>query len=407
MASLQKGAEVEVVCSEGDDLLFGLSWEFVANSSPVDLDAQAVMFDMMGVLVDAAYYNQLQACGGAVNHSGDSKDGAGEGYDESIRFDLNALPGSVHYIVLLVSVHTEGQTFSAVESAGVDVQELSSGKKLCSFSVGCHGNNTSIALCSVRRQKQSDGTSKWLLKNVSKTMEGRNFNDCKAAIRKEVIDSQIEPGLVGESVLSMDKTFNMRKDDVATIPSDLKNLFLGLGWTCEESLDLDSSVILVERNLKINSIVSFSNLSESGVKHAGDNTTGDGDGDDEKIFFDLQKVKPEVQHLVFVVNIYSDACFADVSDSYVRLVSGEHELARYKLNASLESRGLIFCRLTRKEDSWVLHCIGRECRGHTANTHECKGDVIRTLRTFHDISAAAGYEEEAQPQPQSGGCDIQ
>jgi stress response protein SCP2 len=394
MASVEKGSEVEIVCGAGDDLLFGLSWEFVKEMTPVDLDAQAVMFDSLGVLVDAAYYNQLEACGGAVKHSGDSKDGAGEGYDESVRFDLNALPPNVHFIVLLVSVHTEGQNFGAVESAGVDVKELASGKRLCMFAVGCHGNNTSIALCCLRRVRQADGTNKWFLKNVSKTMQGRNFNDCKEAIRKEVIDVNLDAGLVGERVLSMEKTFDMKKDDFAVVPSNLSGLFLGLGWTCEGSLDLDSSVILLNNKLGVDNVVSFSNLSAPGVKHRGDNTTGDGDGDDEVIFVELNKVKPSVHNLVFVVNMYSSATFARVSNSYVRLVSGTHELARYKLDGSVQSRGLIFCRLTRKENSWVLHCLGRECRGQKASSDECKEDVIKTIRSFNETTGSGGHDDE-------------
>jgi stress response protein SCP2 len=393
MASVEKGSEVEIVCGAGDDLLFGLSWEFVKEMTPVDLDAQAVMFDSLGVLVDAAYYNQLEACGGAVKHSGDSKDGAGEGYDESVRFDLNALPPNVQFIVLLVSVHTEGQNFGAVESAGVDVKEISSGKKLCMFSVGCQGKNTSIALCCLRRARQADGTNKWFLKNVSKTMEGRNFTDCKDAIRREVIDANLDSGVIGERVLSMEKTFNMKKDDFATVPSDLSGLFLGLGWTCAEGIDLDASVLLLNQKHNVDTIVSFSNLSASGVTHRGDNTTGDGAGDDEVIFVELDKVKSAVHDLVFVVNIYSNASFNDVTDAYIRLVSGSHELARYKLDASISSRGLIFCRLTRKDSSWVLHCIGRGCHGQKADSSECKKDVSQAIKSFHD--AVGGGEEKS------------
>lgn len=54
-----------------------------------------LLFNGLGVLVDACYYNQLTACGDAVKHSGDSKDGAAEGYDEYLTIDTDALPREV------------------------------------------------------------------------------------------------------------------------------------------------------------------------------------------------------------------------------------------------------------------------------------------------------------------------
>eukprot|EP00475_Leptophrys_vorax_P016727 TRINITY_DN2322_c0_g1_i1.p1 TRINITY_DN2322_c0_g1~~TRINITY_DN2322_c0_g1_i1.p1 ORF type:complete len:416 (-),score=144.44 TRINITY_DN2322_c0_g1_i1:41-1288(-) len=393
---MERGAEVEVVCGAGDDLQFGLAWEFTKGVPPVDLDAQAVMFDSMGALVDAAFYNQLEACGGAVKHMGDNKDGSEKGYDEIIKFDLNSMPENIAFIVLLVSVHTEGQTFNAVESAAVDLKEMVSGRNLCSISVGCAGKHTSLCLCSLNRKRQADGKSKWFLKNISKTMEGRNFSECKEAIHKDVIDVQLDPNLVSERVLSMDKTFDMKKDDVAVVPDDLKDVFLGLGWTCKRNLDLDSSVILLSRNLKVQSIVSFSNLLAPGVRHRGDNTTGVGDGDDEVIFVDLKNVQSHVHHLVFVVNVYTDGgSFSEISQSYVRLVSGSHNLARYQLDGNIHSRGLAFCRLSRKQDKWVLHCIGQGCGGKKAADHDCKNDVINLLKTFHPEDDKLGDEAPA------------
>ena len=56
--------------------------------------------------------------------------------------------------------------------------------------------------------------SNWGCVQIGKTTMGRNFQDCKEDIRREV-DKYIDQGLICERVLSMETTFTMKKDDVA------------------------------------------------------------------------------------------------------------------------------------------------------------------------------------------------
>ena len=57
----------------------------------------------------------------------------------------------------------------------------------------------------------------------------------------------------------------------------------------------------------------YGNKHEPGISHSGDNTTGDGDGDDETIRIDLDKVPKETSELFITVNIYSNGkTFKDV-----------------------------------------------------------------------------------------------
>jgi len=63
-------------------------------------------------------------------------------------------------------------------------------------------------------------------------------------------------------------------------------------------------------------------LSCEGIKHRGDNTTGEGSGDDERIRIDLDKVNSKTEEIFVVVNIYSNGVtFRKVSNAYVRLCS--------------------------------------------------------------------------------------
>lgn len=74
----------------------------------MDLDAQAILFDGMGQVVDAAFYNNMQACNGAVQHSGDNQTGEGGGDDEFIRVDVDSVPAHVTCIMFVVCAYKGG-----------------------------------------------------------------------------------------------------------------------------------------------------------------------------------------------------------------------------------------------------------------------------------------------------------
>ena len=143
----------------------------------------------------------------------------------------------------------------------------------------------------------------------------------------------------------MDKTFHMKKDDRAQLPPDAKAVIIGLGWDCEGSIDLDASIVPLDANKNEHDIVYFGNQTGKGIQHSGDNTTGDGDGDDELIRIDFDQVDSKSVELYVVVNIYTSwAKFSDVSNAYMRICvkdpnkgqfSPGHELARYTLDRNI------------------------------------------------------------------------
>ena len=95
---------------------------------------------------------------------------------------------------------------------------------------------------------------------------------------------------------------------------DAPKFTVGLGWDSNSSntgsdFDLDASVFLVGANGKIpndNHFVYYNNLKspDGAVTHTGDNLTGAGDGDDEKIQIDLSTISPDVHEISFVVTIH-------------------------------------------------------------------------------------------------------
>ena len=94
----------------------------------------------------------------------------------------------------------------------------------------------------------------------------------------------------------------------------LKNLKVGLGWDANQTdtgsaCDLDASVFLVGADGKVLSdshFVFYGNLvsPDSAIEHKGDNTDGQGDGDDEIILINLDKVEAGIEKIIFTVTIH-------------------------------------------------------------------------------------------------------
>ncbi len=94
---------------------------------------------------------------------------------------------------------------------------------------------------------------------------------------------------------------------------NLTAVAVGLGWdlrtTTGTDFDLDASAIALTPDKKVVSdghFVFFNNLKspEGSIEHAGDNRTGEGEGDDEVINIDLANTPPTIDSIVFPVSIY-------------------------------------------------------------------------------------------------------
>jgi stress response protein SCP2 len=160
----------------------------------------------------------------------------------------------------------------------------------------------------------------------------------------------------------MDRTFEMKKDDTAQLPPGCDSVVVGMGWTCGGSVDFDASIICLDANKKKTDLINFGHLQGSGIRHRGDNTTGAGSGDDERIRLDLNEIPSNTHECFVTVNIFSDGVtFSRVSNAYIRLCVAQgdkydtgHVLALYPLDSSIRSRGLVFAKLIRKGPHWVF-----------------------------------------------------
>lgn len=168
---------------------------------------------------------------------------------------------------------------------------------------------------------------------------------------------------------------NLNKNDILDLTKrnpGLKKVSLGAGWDIANNgldYDLDIAAFLLDSNNKFNTvsnIIFFNNKESQGISLAGDNRTGAGEGDDERIRIDLESISAHVQKIVFVVTIHEAQAkrqtFGMVENSYVRLVDLENnkrEICRFNLKENgSTATSVIFAELNRKGSEWQFKAIG-------------------------------------------------
>ena len=174
-----------------------------------------------------------------------------------------------------------------------------------------------------------------------------------------------------------------QKVDLTKKNPGLKKIMVGLGWDVNAfdsgfDFDLDAVAFMLDASGKCPSdkeFVFYGNLvhSSEGVKHMGDNLTGEGDGDDEQILVDLTKVPANIERIAFTVTIYEAEArhqnFGQVSNSYIRLVDETTgtEMIHYDLGEdfSIET-AIVVGELYRNNGEWKFNAIGSGFQGGLA-----------------------------------------
>jgi tellurium resistance protein TerZ len=207
--------------------------------------------------------------------------------------------------------------------------------------------------------------------------------------------------------------FAMEKGAVFDLPqsNQMQSISACLGWdVVGDGVDLDVSAVLLTSDGRPIDAVFFGNLSAHGLEHSGDNLTGEGSGDDERIVCNLDQIPKQASQIFFVVNIYTrGVTFERVSNAYCRIVdSSEIELARYSLSEGQQQNGLLISRLFREVDGrWGFQAIGSFARGRTWK--DALPDIqatfgqrpqalqLRGASTMMFSGGAGGYESSPSP----------
>ncbi len=98
----------------------------------------------------------------------------------------------------------------------------------------------------------------------------------------------------------------------------------------------------------------------------GDNLTGAGDGDDEQIIVELDKVPAQYDRIVLVVNIYQavqrNQHFGMIENAFIRLVDARNnsEMCKYDLTENYSGMlAMIFGEVYRHNGEWKFNAIGQ------------------------------------------------
>lgn len=174
-------------------------------------------------------------------------------------------------------------------------------------------------------------------------------------------------------------TINLKKGEGINLSKQapgLKKAGVGLGWDVNSSeigtdFDLDVSVFMLGANGKIPSekfFVFYNNLesADGAVKSSGDSRTGKGQGDDETIRIDLQKVDSSIQEIVFIVTIFQAEArrqnFGQVRNSSIRIYDEETqtEVTRYELEEDFSRETSVeIGRLSKEGNEWQFKAVGQ------------------------------------------------
>ena len=160
---------------------------------------------------------------------------------------------------------------------------------------------------------------------------------------------------------------------------NLKKIIVGLGWdprsTDGATFDLDGSAFLLKSDGKVrgdSDFIFYNNLksTDGSVVHTGDNQTGEGEGDDERIEIDLTRVPADIDRISITVTIHDAEArrqnFGMVSKAFIRCLNaeGEREIARYDLSEdSSTETAMIFGEIYRYNGEWKFKAIGQGFNG--------------------------------------------
>lgn len=160
---------------------------------------------------------------------------------------------------------------------------------------------------------------------------------------------------------------------------NLKNVLVGLGWdtrsTDGQDFDLDTSVFMATENGKVPSdrhFIFYNQLVSpcGGVEHTGDNLTGNGDGDDESVIVQLDKVESNIKSLFITVTIHDAEArrqnFGQVSNAFVRIVNNDtsEEIVRFDLSEDYSTEtAMVFGEIYRHNGEWKFRAIGQGYTG--------------------------------------------
>lgn len=170
--NITKGAKVDLTKTNPGLKIahVGLGWDINSgNAGSFDLDVFALCL-IGGKLTknsDVIYFSNKTGVG--VTHMGDNLTGAGDGDDETLKFDLNAIPADVNEILIAVNIYdadSRRQNFGHVRNAYARVYDADTNQEIVRYDLSeDFSSNTGVIVGKIYRHNaewkfQAEGTGK-------------------------------------------------------------------------------------------------------------------------------------------------------------------------------------------------------------------------------------------------------
>lgn len=180
-------------------------------------------------------------------------------------------------------------------------------------------------------------------------------------------------------IIAKGESFPVKAKDGTTIT----NFYLGAGWDMDGSnkVDLDLVAACLDANGKLTAqtrLVYFADKTEPGVTLSEDNRSGEGEGDDESIVFDLSKVEADVMKIAFGIIAYAGADLSSAKNVKFRGVNGSTAADPQVLEVPMTQAAagdtvLHAGNLVRGADGWTIENVG---------TFYAKGNNVAAVQAF-------------------------
>jgi stress response protein SCP2 len=363
-----------------------------------DVDLSALLLQENGRVAgddDFVFYNQPNHASGAVRHVG--KQGAAD----AVEIDLSRMPGSVARVLLAASA--DGGTFGQVPGLQITLSDIHSGASAADFPMTA--TDETAFVCGELYRRGAGWKFRAVGQGYASGLTGL-ATDYGISVADDASPPPVPPPAAVPATPPPDAGFaagptptpppppptmpaepapppppaaptNLDRGPVSLVKGSrislvksgappLTNVVMGLGWDPAKgrrNIDLDASVIAFDAGGKKQEIVWFMHLAEFGgaLRHSGDNLTGQGDGDDEKISVDLARLPAKVASLVFTITSFGGQKFTDIARAFCRLVDEAtgQELVRFELSEAQQNSAVIMAMLRRQPDgSWEMRAIG-------------------------------------------------
>ncbi|MBE6861910.1 MAG: TerD family protein [Ruminococcus sp.] len=144
--SLQKGQKVSITKNNPglSNVVVGLGWDVnqFDTGGSFDLDTAAFMLGDNGKCPtdkEFIFFGNLSHPTGSVQHMGDNLTGAGDGDDEQIKINLNAVPANISKIAFSVTIYdaeARRQNFGQVNNAFIRIYNEANGEEILRYDLG-------------------------------------------------------------------------------------------------------------------------------------------------------------------------------------------------------------------------------------------------------------------------------